>query len=240
MTPMDKASVAVGYPPLLPSTAHKRALRPGPYSYGERNPCVTGNPVSHPQNLRTECMDSRLTQLRKSVISARRSQCGVPQLRCGARPRFVERGYPPQKLSSPSPSLYMDMGMVMMPKKGVPRDVQWAGSRGQQARQSPSLWRFHSAFRNHRNVSGTCNFAPAYHSAAPKGGGCGRNQSSPLPFSGPFLRDPLETYRTPTSTAGFRSTPRRSPRARSSNREPPRRPEGNCSEANTRVSGSLY
>jgi hypothetical protein len=34
----------------------------------------------------------------------------------------------PQKLSSPSPSLYMDMGMVMMPKKGVPRDVQWAGA----------------------------------------------------------------------------------------------------------------
>jgi hypothetical protein len=29
----------------------------------------------------------------------------------------------PQKLSSPSQSLYMDMAMVMMPKKGVPRDV---------------------------------------------------------------------------------------------------------------------
>jgi len=28
---------------------------------------------------------------------------------------------PPQKLSSPSQSLYMDMAMVMMPKKGVPR-----------------------------------------------------------------------------------------------------------------------
>jgi hypothetical protein len=34
----------------------------------------------------------------------------------------------PQKLSSPSPPLYMDMGMVMMPKKGIPRDVQWAGA----------------------------------------------------------------------------------------------------------------
>jgi hypothetical protein len=29
----------------------------------------------------------------------------------------------PQKLSSPSPPLYMDMGMVMMQKMGVPRDV---------------------------------------------------------------------------------------------------------------------
>jgi hypothetical protein len=34
----------------------------------------------------------------------------------------------PQKLSSPSQSLYMGMGMVMMPKKGVTRDVQWAGA----------------------------------------------------------------------------------------------------------------
>jgi hypothetical protein len=29
----------------------------------------------------------------------------------------------PQKLSSPSQSLYMAMGMVMMPKKGVPSHV---------------------------------------------------------------------------------------------------------------------
>jgi hypothetical protein len=34
----------------------------------------------------------------------------------------------PQKLSSPSQSLYMDMGMVMMPKKGVPRDGAMGGS----------------------------------------------------------------------------------------------------------------
>jgi hypothetical protein len=30
-------------------------------------------------------------------------------------------------------------GMVMMPKKGVPRDVQWAEAWGARARQSPSL-----------------------------------------------------------------------------------------------------
>ena len=54
--------------------------------------------------------------------------------RGGTRPRFVERGYPPQTLSSPSQSLYMDMGMVM-PKKGVPRDVQWAEAWGARARQ---------------------------------------------------------------------------------------------------------
>jgi hypothetical protein len=29
----------------------------------------------------------------------------------------------PQKLSSPSQSLYMDMGMVMVPKKGVPSRI---------------------------------------------------------------------------------------------------------------------
>ena len=41
---------------------------------------------------------------------------------------FVERGYPPQELSSPSQSLYMDVGMVMMPKKGIPRDGAMDGS----------------------------------------------------------------------------------------------------------------
>jgi hypothetical protein len=35
-------------------------------------------------------------------------------------PDLSNVGVPPQKLSSPSQSLYMDMGMVMMPKKGGP------------------------------------------------------------------------------------------------------------------------
>jgi hypothetical protein len=34
----------------------------------------------------------------------------------------------PQKLSSPSQSLYMDMAMVMMPKIGVPRVGAMGGS----------------------------------------------------------------------------------------------------------------
>jgi hypothetical protein len=38
-------------------------------------------------------------------------------------PHSSNVGYPPQKLSSPSQSLYMDMAMVMMPKKGVPSHV---------------------------------------------------------------------------------------------------------------------
>jgi hypothetical protein len=42
---------------------------------------------------------------------------------------------PPQKLSSPSQSLYMDMGMVMMPKKGSRETARWAGACGAQARQ---------------------------------------------------------------------------------------------------------
>jgi hypothetical protein len=85
----------------------------------------------------------------RSVIRARRSQCGVPQLalraypddrlldRGGARPRFVERGYPPQNLSLPSQSLYMDMAMVMIREKGVPRDGAMGGSVGS-ARPSKS------------------------------------------------------------------------------------------------------
>ena len=62
---MDKASVAVGYPPLLHSTTHKRALRHTLTYYGERNPCVPGYPASHHQGPNTECTYSRLVQLRK-------------------------------------------------------------------------------------------------------------------------------------------------------------------------------
>jgi hypothetical protein len=63
-TTTPKARVAIGFPPLLHSTAHKRALRPDPHSYAERHLC-TGDPVIHRESLRTECTPSRLTQLRK-------------------------------------------------------------------------------------------------------------------------------------------------------------------------------
>ena len=43
-------------------------------------------------------------------------------------PGLLSVATPPQKLSSPSQSLYMDMGVVMMPKRRVLRDVQWAGA----------------------------------------------------------------------------------------------------------------
>jgi hypothetical protein len=39
--------------------------------------------------------------------------------------------------SSPSQSLYMDMGMVMMPKKGVPRDGAMGGSMGSTSATRP-------------------------------------------------------------------------------------------------------
>jgi hypothetical protein len=58
--------------------------------------------------------------------------------RGGARPRFVERGYPTKAITIPI-TLYMDMGMVMIREKGVPRDAAMGGSMGVQARQSPSL-----------------------------------------------------------------------------------------------------
>jgi hypothetical protein len=63
--------------------------------------------------------------------------------RGGTRPRFVERGYPPQKLSSPSPPLYMDMGMVMIREKGVPREDAMGGSIGSTRPTKPvalALW----------------------------------------------------------------------------------------------------
>jgi hypothetical protein len=44
---------------------------------------------------------------------------------------------PPQKLSSPSQSLYMDVGMVMMPKKGSRETVRWAGSVGSTSATKP-------------------------------------------------------------------------------------------------------
>jgi hypothetical protein len=44
---------------------------------------------------------------------------------------------PSQSLSSPSQSLYMDMGMVMMPKKGVPRDGAMGGSMGSTSATMP-------------------------------------------------------------------------------------------------------
>jgi hypothetical protein len=77
------------------------------------------------------------------VIRVRRSQCGVPQLalraysddrledRGGALLPFVERGYPHKTYHHhPHLSINMDMGMVMMPKKGVPRDGAMGGSVG--------------------------------------------------------------------------------------------------------------
>jgi hypothetical protein len=54
-----------------------------------------------------------------------------PPERSRRRPSQVCRTWlPPQKLSSPSQSLYMDMAMVMMQKKGLPRDGAMGGSMG--------------------------------------------------------------------------------------------------------------
>ena len=44
---------------------------------------------------------------------------------------------PPQKLSSPSQSLYMDMAMVMMPKMGVPTDGAMGRSMGSTRPKKP-------------------------------------------------------------------------------------------------------
>jgi|SRR3954462_10769482 len=112
---LDKANAAhaqskssSGLPSLCSTKRHTGALfdKPLPTSM-ERATCVPGDPVSYPQSARTECTYSRTTRsCARSVIRARRSQCGVPQLalraypddaledRGGTRPRFVERGDP--------------------------------------------------------------------------------------------------------------------------------------------------
>src|ERR687889_504091 len=49
----------------------------------------------------------------------------------------------PQKLSSPSQSHYMDMGMVMIREKGVPRDGAMGGNMGSTSSTKPaavSVW----------------------------------------------------------------------------------------------------
>jgi hypothetical protein len=59
---------------------------------------------------------------------------GLPRRRSGGsrwHPSQICRTWlPPQDLSSPSPSLYMDMGTVMIREKGVPRDGAMGGSMG--------------------------------------------------------------------------------------------------------------
>jgi hypothetical protein len=99
-------------PSLCSTQPYTRALRlTPPYFYGEG--LWRGQPVcrrsckSSHHRLRTECARTAFSRsCARSVIRARRSQCGVPQLalraypddrledRGGTRPRFVERGYP--------------------------------------------------------------------------------------------------------------------------------------------------
>jgi hypothetical protein len=59
--------------------------------------------------------------------------------RGGALPQVFRTWLPPQKQSSPSQSLCMDMGMVMMPKKGVPRGSAIGGSMGSTSATKPVI-----------------------------------------------------------------------------------------------------
>jgi hypothetical protein len=102
---------------------------------------VCRDPVSHPPESEYQvCTHSRVMQPRKKRDKHKKEPVGRSSTgasgslggRSGGsrwRPSQICRTWlPPQDLSSPSPPLYMDMGMVMMPKKGVPREVQWAGA----------------------------------------------------------------------------------------------------------------
>ena len=58
-------------------------------------------------------------RLQRRALSRLCSPCSCPSRRLSG---------PPSSASSPFKSLYMDMGMVMIPKKGVPRDGAMGGS----------------------------------------------------------------------------------------------------------------
>jgi hypothetical protein len=56
--------------------------------------------------------------------------------RGGALPRFVKRGYPDKNYHHHR-HLYIDMGMVMIREKGVPRDGAMGGSMGNVSATKP-------------------------------------------------------------------------------------------------------
>jgi hypothetical protein len=108
--------------------------------YGEGSLNAGGSCKSSPQAESRVCTPSRLMQLRKKrkkhnkqpVWRPSTGASGLPSRRSGGsrwHPSQIRRTWlPPQKLSSPSQSLYMDMGMVMIREKGVPREGAMRGS----------------------------------------------------------------------------------------------------------------
>jgi hypothetical protein len=95
-------------------------------------PVCRGSRKSSPQSDNRVHLQPHHAQLRKKrnkrekepVWRSSTGASGLPRRRSGGsrwRPSQVCRTWlPPQERSSPSQSLYMDMGMVMMPKKGGP------------------------------------------------------------------------------------------------------------------------
>jgi hypothetical protein len=112
------------------------------YYYGDRNLCAGRFCKASPQSENRVHLQPHHAQLRKKrnmskkepVWRSSTGASGLPRRRSGGlrwHPSQVCRTWLlPQKLSSPSQSLYMDTGMVMMPKKGVPRAGAMGGSMG--------------------------------------------------------------------------------------------------------------
>jgi hypothetical protein len=117
--------------------------------------CGWGSCKSPPESEYQVCTPSRLVQLRKKRNKSNkepvwRSSTGASGLLKMAAWRIEVAPVPglsnvatPQKLSSPSQSLYMDMGMVMIREKGVPREDAMGGSIGSTRPTKPvalALW----------------------------------------------------------------------------------------------------
>jgi hypothetical protein len=78
INPQSKSSSRLSS--LCSTQRHKGVVRQTLPYYGERNPCVAGNPVSHHQSPTTKYARTAAScSCARSAIRATRSQCGVPQ-----------------------------------------------------------------------------------------------------------------------------------------------------------------
>ena len=120
--------------------------------YGEGNLCAGGSCKSSPQAESRVCAHSRLMQLRKQRNKSKkepvwRSSTGASgllkmtawRIEVAPFPDLLNVATPTKAIITIPITLYMDMGMVLIREKGVPRDAAMGGSMGVQARQSSSL-----------------------------------------------------------------------------------------------------
>ena len=145
---MHKARAAVGTPPSAPLSGITELFDKPLLLWGEK-PVCRGSCKSSPESENRACTHSRLMQLRKKRNKSKKEPVWRPSTGASGLLKMtawrievapfpdLSNVYAPQYLSSPSQSLYMDMGMVMMPKKGVPRGGVMGGSIGSTSATKP-------------------------------------------------------------------------------------------------------